>query len=293
MLAGHFLMPIFISYSSKDSDFVDRLAAQLVHHKVNVWIDRWEMHVGESLLDRIQEAIQDASALLVVLSPDSVESEWCKKELNSGLIRELEERRIVVLPVLIRSCEIPLFLREKLYADFRTDFDSGLRAILESVAKVTNKWRNRLVEPKFHTDWAIDWFTTNDGTPLIRLTLVESVISLPFTVLSVISILPLGSSCIAWYTKMTANQQGEDARMQIIESLSGELSRQNFRVVLEDQFEKTSEVLFSTKHGDFLASISTRWLGADTGRDLLMNVSQQVEGIMGQMKAVSANSTSP
>ncbi|KKK66978.1 hypothetical protein LCGC14_2958660, partial [marine sediment metagenome] len=39
-------MPLFISYSHNDRDFVDRLATQLVAHKVNVWLDRWEMHVG-------------------------------------------------------------------------------------------------------------------------------------------------------------------------------------------------------------------------------------------------------
>jgi hypothetical protein len=111
-------MPIFISYSRADRGFVDRLANQLVEHRVSVWLDKWEIHVGDSLIAKIQEGITGASGLLIVLSKNSVKSEWCKKELNSALIRELEEKRVVVLPILIEDCEIPLFLREKLYADF-------------------------------------------------------------------------------------------------------------------------------------------------------------------------------
>ena len=44
-------MPVFISYSHSDADFVDRLAAQLVLNKARVWIDRRELTVGDSILD--------------------------------------------------------------------------------------------------------------------------------------------------------------------------------------------------------------------------------------------------
>ena len=91
-------MPLFISYSHADKSFVDQLAAHLVLHHVHVWLDRWELHVGDSLISKVQEAITGASGLLVILSKASVKSEWCRKELNSGLIRELDEKRVVVLP---------------------------------------------------------------------------------------------------------------------------------------------------------------------------------------------------
>src|SRR4051812_23154787 len=108
-------MPIFISYSHADSEFVDRLATQLVQQAVNVWVDRWEINVGDSLIDKVEEAIAGASALLVVLSRASVESNWVKKEVNAGLVRELEEKQVVVLPVLVEDCKIPVFLREKFF----------------------------------------------------------------------------------------------------------------------------------------------------------------------------------
>lgn len=278
-------MPLFISYSHADKDFVDQLATQLVAQRVSVWLDRWEMHVGDSLLDRIQGAITDASGLLVILSPDSVDSAWCKKELNSGLIRELEERRIVVLPVMYRDCEVPLFLREKMYADFRTDFDDGLHTILEAVSRVTNEWRNRLVEPDWHTDWSIDWGSM-DGHHIVRLTLVEVAESQPYTVVTMIDLVP-SEPANEWFDGMASEGRDEDARRHVVESLSAKLTAEDFRVYLEDSHEQMEQIEFPTDHGNFLAIIRTRWLGTDTGRDVLFNTAQQIEGIVEQMRLVA------
>lgn len=41
-------MPVFISYSHQDADFAHQLAGQLVLHKAYVWLDKWELHVGDS-----------------------------------------------------------------------------------------------------------------------------------------------------------------------------------------------------------------------------------------------------
>jgi len=171
-------MPIFISYSHTDRDFADRLAVQLVEHKVNVWMDRWELKVGDSLISRIQEAIVGASALLVILSKASVQSEWCKKELNVGLVRELSEKRVVVLPLVVDDCEMPLFLRDKMYADFRTDFDHGLSSVLVALGPITTENQGRIEAPEWHTDWAIDWGDLQ-GQLCLDLTMIEAAACLP------------------------------------------------------------------------------------------------------------------
>src|SRR5207249_735691 len=105
-------MAVFISYSHADSAFVDCLAGNLFRSKAPVWVDRWELNVGDSLIRRVEEALSKASAIVFVLSKASVASEWCCKELSAGLIRELDEKHVLVLPALLEDCEIPLFLRE-------------------------------------------------------------------------------------------------------------------------------------------------------------------------------------
>ena len=157
-------MPVFICYSHQDKDFVDKLAANLVKHKARVWVDRWELNVGDSIIDKVQHAIQESSAFIIVISNSSMASEWCRKELSSGFLRELEEQRVVVLPLFLEDCEMPIFLRGKMYADFRQDFDEGFKKTLEAIAKVTSDTQGRFdKQPDFHTDWSMDceggrWF---------------------------------------------------------------------------------------------------------------------------------------
>jgi TIR domain len=102
-------MAIFMSYSHEDADFVDQLAGHLVANNASVWVDRWELHVGDSLRERVEAAMEQASAVVFVLSPASVASEWCKRELSAGLVRELEEHRVMMLWLWSRIVRYPCF----------------------------------------------------------------------------------------------------------------------------------------------------------------------------------------
>ncbi len=155
-------MSVFISYSTKDSEFITRLSAELVKKRIHVLLDKWEMQPGDSLIDKIQAALTDSSYLLVVLSNNSVDSEWCKKELNSGLMRELEEKKVVVIPILLDNCKIPLLLKEKVYADFRADFDSGFKSLLKPLSKLFSEHMGRRSNNEIVTDYAINWGIKDD-----------------------------------------------------------------------------------------------------------------------------------
>jgi len=150
-------MSLFISYSTKDSDFVDNLSKELIKKRIHVWLDKWEMQPGDSLIDKIQDGITESSFLLVVLSKNSVKSEWCRKELNSGLMRELNEKKVVVIPVLIEDCEIPLFLQEKVYADFKKDFEEGFKQLIRPLSKLFSEHMGRSTNDDIITDYSINW----------------------------------------------------------------------------------------------------------------------------------------
>jgi hypothetical protein len=112
---------VFLSHNSQDNEFANRLAGDLSRNGVRVWIDEAEMKVGDSLIKSIQSAIKDMDFLAVILTPESVKSPWVEKELNVALAKEITGKRVRVLPILLRDCEIPIFLSEKVYADFRRE----------------------------------------------------------------------------------------------------------------------------------------------------------------------------
>jgi hypothetical protein len=282
-------MPIFISYSHQDKNFVDNLSMQLVAHKARVWLDRWELHVGDSLIKRIQEAIDGASALLVMLSKAAVQSEWCKKELSAGLIRELEEKRVIVLPVLIEDCEIPLFLRDKLYADFRHDFDEGLQTILESISKVTSNTLGRFDHARSHIDWAVDWDMVEEFICL-RFTLVEYTAEQPYSVLTEITVLGDG---VATNRAIDHAAKGlrEYSHYEILTLLHKEIClKHNLHVTLEDEMPKVyrGNLCFQNPERIYDVKISSIRLGQDTGRDILLDIGGQIAVIKRTLHEVNS-----
>jgi len=114
---------VFVCHSSQDkSPIVNRLVRELQLLGFEVWLDESEIHPGQRLRDRINNAIAECRSLIAVLTPQSVASEWVRTELDSAMIREIESRSTIVIPALFGAIELtdlPLDLRGKLCADFR------------------------------------------------------------------------------------------------------------------------------------------------------------------------------
>jgi hypothetical protein len=98
-----------------------------------VWFDQKEIHVGGSLTKRIGDALRSNDFIIVVLSPSSVRSAWVQRELGEAMAREINEKRVVVLPVLARPCKVPAFLTDKKYADFTRNSDLALESLASAI----------------------------------------------------------------------------------------------------------------------------------------------------------------
>ena len=113
---------LFLSHTSSDKPFARRVAADLIVAGIVVWLDEAEIGPGDSLIRKIEEGLTSVEYVAAFLSPNSVKSPWVTKELDIAMTREIRGRRVVVLPLLIhdiKDSEIPAFLSDKLYVDFR------------------------------------------------------------------------------------------------------------------------------------------------------------------------------
>jgi hypothetical protein len=89
----------FISYSSKDQKFADRLYADLQNKGVRCWLATEDLKIGERIRVGIDEAIRLHDKLLLVLSKHSVTSDWVEQEVETALERERTEKRTVLFPI--------------------------------------------------------------------------------------------------------------------------------------------------------------------------------------------------
>lgn len=89
----------FISYSSKDHAFAERLYADLQAKGVRCWYAPHDMRVGDEIRSRIDESIRLHDKLLLVLSEHSIASRWVQKEVETAFEQEQQRSKLVLFPI--------------------------------------------------------------------------------------------------------------------------------------------------------------------------------------------------
>jgi hypothetical protein len=118
-------MPTFVSYARPDATFALRLASDLRHAAIDVWIDQLDIRPGQTWDQAVEQALQRSDSVLVILSPRAVASRSVMDEVSYAL----EENKWTI-PVLLEACELPFRLRRLQHTDFSTDYDSALTRLL-------------------------------------------------------------------------------------------------------------------------------------------------------------------
>jgi TIR domain-containing protein len=130
---------VFISYARRDSPFADRLAEALERRGINVSYDR-KIAVGQNWEEVLSDMLSQATFVTCVMTPGYFQSEWTKQEWQHALVRETQEKRVVLLPILCEPTDVPVALRTKRYADltdsaeFTRGVDELANTILQSAA---------------------------------------------------------------------------------------------------------------------------------------------------------------
>lgn len=127
---------IFISYSRKDEAFARKLATWL--HKtlnVGIWIDIEDITPGIKWSSAIQEGLDSCKVMIVIVTPDSMESINVEDEWQYFLDQDKP-----VVPILLKSAPIPYQLRRIQYIDFsvQEEYPNALRQLMGQVRSYLN-----------------------------------------------------------------------------------------------------------------------------------------------------------
>ncbi len=89
----------FISYSSKDEAFAQRLHADLQQKGVRCWFAPEDMKIGDKIRPTIDQSIRVHDKLLIILSENSLNSEWVESEVEKAFEEERKRKQTVLFPV--------------------------------------------------------------------------------------------------------------------------------------------------------------------------------------------------
>ena len=122
----------FISYSRTDTTQKQNIIKQLRTRGINLWVDIENLVPGSPAWEReIERAIRDAAGIIVLLSPDSNNSEWVRREISFA-----EQNDKQIFPVLIRGDEddsVPLRLSSHQWVDLRRNYNNGLDGLADAL----------------------------------------------------------------------------------------------------------------------------------------------------------------
>jgi uncharacterized protein YjbI with pentapeptide repeats len=93
------LYSCFISYSSKDQAFAERLHADLQNKGVRCWFAPHDMRIGAKIIDAIDEAIRVRDKVLLILSGGALASDWVEGEVTRALDEERARKQVILFPV--------------------------------------------------------------------------------------------------------------------------------------------------------------------------------------------------
>ncbi|HEX2743932.1 MAG TPA: toll/interleukin-1 receptor domain-containing protein [Streptosporangiaceae bacterium] len=119
---------VFVSHRGADMPAAERLAKELRDRGHDVWLDRWKIQIGDSIIERINDGLSGASFLVLCYSGRG-SGAWMDREWMSALARQLAGADVRVLPARLTGGTPPLILADVKYADLVVDWQHGVDEI--------------------------------------------------------------------------------------------------------------------------------------------------------------------
>lgn len=124
---------VFISHRKSDDVEAERLATEIRNAGHQVWLDVWDISLGDSIIEQINRGLENAQYVVVCYSSSSVTSPWMAREWMSTLARQLEGQGIKLLPVILTGGGPPAILNDLFYVDLVKDWGKGVAKLLNSI----------------------------------------------------------------------------------------------------------------------------------------------------------------
>ena len=119
---------IFLSYSRLDLIFVEQLAQDLLDAGYDVWYDLSKIEGGDRWSQEIEDGINQSHIFAIVVTPNSMASEWVEKEYHFA-----SRRGMKIVPLVRELCELPIWLLNIQYIDVvGGNYTRNFHQVLES-----------------------------------------------------------------------------------------------------------------------------------------------------------------
>lgn len=140
-------MRIFVSHSHQDKVPVRRIVSRLEDAGHDVWIDSLKLRPGDNIQRKIQQGLESADLLIVVVSKNSFRSPWVQQEFSAIALQQISKRERRIIPVKIDASDVPSYLANRVYLDLSENFEAGLERLVADIQATTPESLGPTTEP--------------------------------------------------------------------------------------------------------------------------------------------------
>jgi len=100
---------VFISHSGADSEWVRAFAESLKAQGVTVWLDEWQVHVGEPIQNVLERALRTSDIIAFILTRENIHRPDLFFELGAAV--GMGKRAVPIVPRDLETSQLPYPLR--------------------------------------------------------------------------------------------------------------------------------------------------------------------------------------
>ena len=123
-------MKIYLSHAGADAKWAQELARCLDKEGFKVWTPLNELTPGENWARALENALESSDAMVVLLSPDAIKSQWTRFEIDYALSSPKYQNRLVSV-LLKPTQDVPWILRKLRWINAAKDPATTARQIVD------------------------------------------------------------------------------------------------------------------------------------------------------------------
>ena len=159
---------VFLSYNKADIAVGRSVYAHLSLAGLDVWFDEWEIRAGDSIPGRLNEGLQGFGTFVVLWSAQASRSDWVRQELNSAIMRALQDKtgRTRIIPCRLDTTPLPPLIQDRKAVDF-SEGQRGIDTLLSELIGERSRRDRLLALQQVLSDLDVRWHDNPGITPII------------------------------------------------------------------------------------------------------------------------------
>jgi len=149
-------MRCFLSHNKADKPLARKIGAHLTLSGQDVWFDEWEIQAGDSIPGKLNEGLGGFNAFILVWSANANRSNWVRKELNTAIMRSIEDGSAKIIPCMVDGTPVPPLIADHKRIDF-SDEMIGLSELLEGLLGKRTRKEKLLALQSAMEDLDVNW----------------------------------------------------------------------------------------------------------------------------------------